>query len=100
MLGSREDQEGALLLLQHVLEEAELTILLHFVKVQVDAVDGLGNGTDRHTDGILYLRLDHTGHRSLDSGGEAQRLAHRGDCRGARLEGWQKTLAHHAVAFI
>src|SRR5947209_2946092 len=53
VLGSCEYEERALLLFEHVLQKAELPILLHFVEMQVDRVDRLAHRPDLYADRVL-----------------------------------------------
>ena len=88
MLGAREDQERACLLLQHMLQQSELAILIHFVNMQVDVLGRFGGGADGHADGALHIFLDQVRHRSFDGGGKEKSLPFGGhgpddplDCR-------------------
>src|ERR1700693_2602831 len=44
-LGAGEYQEGALLVAQHLFEQAQLSILFNFVEMQIYLLDGLRSGT-------------------------------------------------------
>ena len=62
MLRSGEHQERTALFLQHLFQQAELAILLHFVNVQIDVRVRLGGRSDCDTDRVLQVRCDQVRH--------------------------------------
>ena len=101
MLGAGEDQERALLFLEHELQQAELAVLLDFVDVQVDVLGRLGGGADRdRAPDSSTCDFDQVRDRGFDGGGEEQRLALGGHRRQDQLDGRQEAHVEHAVGFV
>lgn len=100
VLSAGEDKERTVLLLQHVLEEAEFAILLDFIEVEIDMIRRTGGGTDGDADRIGQVRVNEMGDRSFDGGGEEHCLAiGRHGCDDL-LDGGQEAHIEHAVGFI
>ncbi len=100
MLGAREHQEGAFLLLQHPVEQSEPAILLHLIDVQADLLAGFGDGSDLHADGVADVRDDHVRHRGFHGRGEAHGLALGGHRPHDHSDGRQEAHVEHPVGFI
>jgi len=75
VLGTGEDEEGTGLFAQHLEEEIQLTVLIHFVIVERYLFAGLGSGTRLDADRVAHVGGDELLHAVFDGGGEEQRLA-------------------------
>jgi hypothetical protein len=100
VLGAREDQKRAFVLLQHGFQKVELGFVIHFVDIQVHILGRLGDGAYGDAHSLVHVRVHQVLHGSLDSGREQHGLAFGGNGRDNSLDGRQKAHIEHAVGFI
>ena len=83
-----------------MLQQTELAVLLHFIKMQFDLFDGLGGVTHFDAHGVADVSLHQVLDRALDGGGKEQRLAIGRGGRDDFLDGGQEAHVEHAVGLI
>ena len=74
MLGARKHQERSVILAQHAVQQAQLAVLLHFVKVQIHLFHRLVRGAAFDADRVRHLRLNQMFDRFFDGRRKQQRL--------------------------
>ncbi len=101
MLGAGEDQERALLLVQHEVEESQFAILLHFVQMQVDLLHGLGDAADFDAYRLGRMHLNQMLNRSFDGGCRKEhRLTVGRGCGHDPLDAGQEAHVQHTVGLV
>ena len=100
VLGPREDEKGALLFGEHLVEQAELLVLHDGVDAELDLVGGLGGGADLDANGVFDVVLDDLGDVGVEGRGVAHRLAGLWKRTDDAADGGEEAHVEHAIDFI
>ncbi len=100
VLGAREDEKGALLFRQHLVEQAEFLILHDGIDAELDLIGGLGGGADLDADGLLDVVLDDLGDVGVEGRGVAHGLAGLGEGTDDAADSGEEAHVEHAVYFV
>src|SRR5271170_5622319 len=100
VLGTGEDEEGALLLAQHLVEQTQLLVLHDGVDAEFDAVGRLRGLADLDADWLVDVVADDLADVRVEGRGVAHGLASLRQCADDAADGGKEAHVEHAIDFI
>ena len=100
MLGAREDEEGARLFAQHLVEQAELLVLHDGVDAQLDLVAGLRGLADLDANRVADVVANDLADVGVQRGRVAHGLARLRQRADDAADGRQEAHVQHAIDFV